>query len=246
MGNVTEHYENFLARRYTWMLGGFDSKLSEGRAFVEKHALSPRGSQRAIDLGCGPGFHAIPLANQGYTVTAIDTSSTLLEELKAHRHQLPVKIIHDDIRNFTSYCPDPVELILCLGDTLPHLPSHEEIQHLFEQIYRVLENDGLFILTFRDLTAQQTGTDRFIPVRNDANRIFTCFLEYHPDHIQVHDLVYEREGDNWVFSKSAYRKVRLGLEWCREQLKMIGFYIKTAETDTRGLATIVAQKRDLS
>ena len=246
MGNVTEHYEKFLARRYTWMLGGFDAKLAEGRAFVEKHAVSPHGCQRAVDLGCGPGFHALPLARQGYTVTAIDTSYALLGELEAHRHQLPVRIVHDDIRNFTSHCPNPVELIVCLGDTLPHLATREEVQHLFEQIYHALENDGQLILTFRDLTAQRTGTDRFIPVRNDADRIFTCFLEYQPDHVQVHDLVYERKGDGWIFSKSAYRKVRLGLEWCREQLKMIGFIIKIAETDANGLATIVAHKRDLS
>ena len=246
MGNVKEHYENFLAKRYTWMLGGFEAKLAEGRAFVEKHALTPKGCQRAVDLGCGPGFHAIPLARQGYTVIAMDTSYSLLGELEAHRNQLPVRTVHNDLRNFTAHCPDPVELIVCLGDTLPHLSSREEVQHLFEQAYRVLENEGQLILTFRDMSVQRTGADRIIPVRNDANRIFTCFLEYLPDHVQVHDMVYERDGDTWALSKSAYRKVRLGLEWCREQLKLIGFYLKTAETDARGLATLVAQKRELS
>ena len=65
-----------------------------------------------------------------------------------------------------------------MGDTLTHLNTHQDIRQLLRRVYSALEIDGQVILTFRDLTSGLKGLDRIIPVRNDANTIFTCFLEY--------------------------------------------------------------------
>jgi len=45
---------------------------------------------------------------------------------------------------------------------------------------------------FGDFNAKLNENYRFIPVNNDNNRIFTCFLEYHPTYVKVFDIVYER------------------------------------------------------
>jgi 2-polyprenyl-3-methyl-5-hydroxy-6-metoxy-1,4-benzoquinol methylase len=37
---------------------------------------------RVLDLGCGPGRHALPLARAGLAVTAVDTSAYLLGGLQ--------------------------------------------------------------------------------------------------------------------------------------------------------------------
>ena len=59
-----------------------------------------------------------------------------------------------------------------------------------------------------------TGTARFLPVRADDQRILTCFLEYGPSHVTVHDLLHEREaGGAWRLQTSAYRKLRLSPGW---------------------------------
>ncbi len=37
-----------------------------------------------------------------------------------------------------------------------------------------------------------TELDRFIPVKSDGSKIFTCFLEYEKETVKVHDIIYER------------------------------------------------------
>ena len=77
----------------------------------------------------------------------------------------------------------------------------------------------MFVITYRDLTKELFGTDRFIPVRSDENKIMTCFLEFeNEDSVVVHDLVYMRRDSGWSLNKSSYRKLRLGIGWIREEL----------------------------
>jgi len=68
MVTVKEHYENHLAKYYSWMSGGFTKKLEENRKFFKDHNLWPRSSGVAVDLGAGPGFQSILFAELGYHV----------------------------------------------------------------------------------------------------------------------------------------------------------------------------------
>ena len=241
MPKVVEHYENLLAERYTWMAGGMEDKLAESRAFFEAQGLTPKGNRLAVDLGSGPGFQSIALARLGYKVTAIDTSLKLLSELRAHAGELNIKTVEGDLLNFQEQLTDPAQLIVCMGDTLTHLGSKEDVRRLFAATYSSLVPGGCLIITFRDLSVELKGVDRFIPVRSDEDRIFTCFLEYAPEHVKVHDLVYERNDGGWSLQKSFYQKLRLSYNWVREALELEGFEIFQG-TSERGVVTFVCQK----
>lgn len=84
------HYERLLAEHYTWMLGmPFEHKTAEQAELLSGMGVTTPGL--CVDLGCGPGFQAIALAQLGATrVHAIDTSAVLLAELRAHARNLPV------------------------------------------------------------------------------------------------------------------------------------------------------------
>ena len=241
MSTVTEHYENLLAEYYSWMFGDFNARVEANAQFFRSNNIRPGTSGTAVDLGAGPGYQSIALAQLGFKVTAIDLSQKLLDELKQRSGMHPITVIQDDILNVNRHCPAPVELIVCMGDTLPHLNSLENVALLFEQAGWSLVPGGKFVLTFRDLTLELKGLDRFIPVRSDADTLFTCFLEYGPDHVQVHDLVYERKNDTWQFRKSSYSKLRISFEWAVDRLKQAGFAVKSSERD-KGMITIIAEK----
>ncbi len=83
--------------------------------------------------------------------------------------------------------------------------------------------------------------DRFIPVRSDDNTIFTCFLEFEPETVKVHDLVYRRIDGRWTFAKSFYRKLRLPTDWVVTTLRAAGFADVDTELD-RGLIVVTAKK----
>lgn len=241
MVTVSEHYECLLADFYLWMFGNAQSRIEENRQFFKQHNIYPYLSKIVVDLGSGPGFQSIPLAEKGFKVISIDLSQKLLDELENRKNQLPIRIIHDDMINFSKHLSSPVELIICMGDALTHIESFDLIESLFKKAYKALENGGHFVMTFRDLTESLNELDRFIPVKSDENTIFTCFLEYENDHVKVHDLIYTKENDMWTFKKSYYRKLRIPMNWTIDHLLSIGFQIEASD-NTRGLITIIAKK----
>src|SRR5207253_1174159 len=60
-------HDSTLARRYDESLAGTPLLDLDGR-FVGRHLTTPG---RVIDLGCGTGRVAIPLARRGFDVTAV-------------------------------------------------------------------------------------------------------------------------------------------------------------------------------
>jgi SAM-dependent methyltransferase len=235
-----KHYEALLGPIYSWMAGGFDTGLERNARFFGHHDLSPTRSGLAVDLGAGCGFQSIPLAQRGYSVTAIDTDGSLLQELKDHADALPVTVIEDDLCRFRMHISSAVELVVCMVDTLLHLASGAEVQALFSDVHQALEDGGRFIVTFRDLSCHSFGSDRFIPVRSDDDMILTCFLEYEPETVLVHDLLYRSQESQWQFSASCYRKLRLSENWVVDRLRATGFEIATRENEG-GMVTIIAQ-----
>lgn len=244
MTTAAKHYEEHLAPYYSWLFGDFNDKVEANRQFFIAHKLMPCGSGIAIDLGSGPGFSSIALAQLGYNVLAFDLSQKLLDELKRKIGRLHITPIKDDILNFALHCPEEINLGVCMGDTLTHLDSFDDVKKLFADTFRFLENEGRFVLSFRDLIPELRGTDRFIPVRSDSNTIFTCFLEYEKDHVKVNDIIYTKNNENnnnWEFKVSCYRKLRIHMEWVRSELLKLGFSISVCENN-KGMITVIAGK----
>ena len=241
MATVEEHYSKVLSDVYSWMVGGYEIAIQQNNEFIKKHNLHPKNSGIAVDLGAGCGFQSIPLAQAGYSVTAIDIDPKLLKELKDHSGELDITTIVGDLLNFDNTINDNIELIVCMTDTIAHLESKAKVTSLFHKSFNALAPEGKFILSFRDLTVELSELDRFIPVRSDNNIIFTCFLEYEKETVKVYDIVYKKSEETWKMNKSYYRKLRLSNEWVKEQLLQSGFS-KVDSKNENGLFTIVAEK----
>jgi hypothetical protein len=226
MAIIQEHYDNHLGPIYTWMHGGTDTAIASGAADVAKIAESLSRTGLAVDLGAGFGMHAIPLARQGFRVVAIDTCAALLEELRSHQDNLQIETVHDDLQSFRQYLPQPPLLVLCMGDTLTHLPDHDSVTRLIGAVSSEMETGGHFVITLRDYSTALTGEQRFIQVRSTERRILTCFLEYTASHVTVHDIVHEWNGTRWTMAVSAYRKLRLSPVWLVNALKVNHFAVE--------------------
>jgi SAM-dependent methyltransferase len=241
MATVKEHYDLLLADVYSWMYGGWDASLARYSEFFAARGIEARKSRRAVDLGAGCGFQAIPLARLGFEVTAIDLDRKLLAELTAHAGAQRIETVCADLVDFRRHAHEPLELVVCMVDTLLHLESQEVVEQVFTDVLAALEPGGTFIATFRDFSVAAEDLDRFISVRNDERMIFTCFLEFEAATVKVHDLVHRRVDGRWDFAKSYYRKLRLSTAWAVSTLRGAGFERVETELD-RGLVVVTATK----
>ncbi|MES2949670.1 MAG: class I SAM-dependent methyltransferase [Pseudomonadota bacterium] len=238
---AAEHYEHHLAAIYVWMAGGLDAALQAGSAELDALQLGLRPGDAVVDLGAGFGMHAIALARRGATVTAIDSSAALLQTLAELGVGLPVLAVHDDLLAFQRHIGPAPSAILCMGDTITHLPTVGDVERLMEQACHALLPGGQFVMTFRDYTAPLVGVQRFIPVRSDDTRILTCFLEYEEGGVLVHDILHERTADGWQTRVSQYRKLRLSPDHLIRCLQSYGCSVRR-EAGLRGMVRLVAQR----
>jgi len=222
------------------MTGGTDAALAAGKAELEDLELQLPTGALVVDLGAGFGMHSIPLARTGARVIAIDSAAPLLAELTRLAGDLAIKPVQDDLLSFRAHLSEKPAAILCMGDTLTHLPEHRNVDFLVQEVAEALAPGGKFVVSFRDYSVALTDEKRFIPVRADERRILTCFLEYEEDTVVVHDILHERAGDAWETRVGSYRKLRLSPERVLGSLESFGFETRR-EPGARGMVRIVGE-----
>jgi 2-polyprenyl-3-methyl-5-hydroxy-6-metoxy-1,4-benzoquinol methylase len=249
VSTVREHYDQLLGPIYAWMLGDTKAALAAARrelGLLELSVLPDGATRRALDLGTGLGTHAMALAELGYDVVGIDSCAQLVAEARSavKRAGLGDSVrFHDgEITAFRSEHPGPYDVILCMGDTLTHLSSLESVRQLFADCAASLAPGGVFATTFRDYSGEpRQGADRFIPVRSDAQRIFTCFLETHSERVTVHDVLHTLLDGGWQMRVSTYDKLRLDPQWLLRMAQDSGLESALGESP-RGMVQLTARR----
>lgn len=222
---VKDHYDNHLGAIYSWMSGDFDARVADNLTFFRELNMIPCGSGVAFDLGAGSGFQTVALGKLGFRVTAVDFCQDLLDELarKIRDQDLRVEMVLNDMILYLKTSKQSPELIVCMGDTLTHLPDTRSVTELTGLAFEALAPGGRFVVSYRDLSMELTGDQRFIPVKSDSERILTCFLEYFEDRVRVNDLVHEKANGIWQHRISHYMKLRLPVSFVESRFRECGF-----------------------
>ncbi|MEO7999473.1 MAG: class I SAM-dependent methyltransferase, partial [Gemmatimonadaceae bacterium] len=146
-----------------------------------------------------------------------------------------------DLLDFRQNIDDAPSAILCMGDTITHLPDFAAVQNLVEYATAALRIGGLFVTTFRDYSQARVGDERFIPVRSDDHRTLTCYLEYEQDVVQVYDILNERGDDGWKLRVSHYPKLRLAPMYVIQLLEFNGFKVQR-DVAANSMVRLVAER----
>ncbi len=140
-------YESFFGRDY---LDVYDFQFSEQRTqsevtFVEQ-VLGLRAGQSLLDLGSGPGRHAVALAQRGYEVHALDLSRDYLAlaEEAATSAKVTISTVHSDMRNipFTARFDAVINMFSAFG----YLESEDEDARVLEAVASALKPGGRLLL----------------------------------------------------------------------------------------------------
>jgi SAM-dependent methyltransferase len=112
-------------------------------AFLQRVVPLPPGA-RVLDLACGWGRVAIPLARQGYRVVGVDLSPVLrLGRQLAREEGLGVDFLRADLRRWT--CRSRFDLVLLWGMSFGYFPD-EENSRLLARVRSWLGPEGRAVL----------------------------------------------------------------------------------------------------
>jgi len=108
--------------------------------------LTSHNVRSIVDVSCGTGGHAIPLAKRGYKVTAFDLSEQMVRIARQKAAGLDIDIRVGDM---TEFAPS-VEYDCCISmfDSIDYLSDYEDIVKAFGNISKMVKRNGLFIFQY--------------------------------------------------------------------------------------------------
>jgi glycine/sarcosine N-methyltransferase len=180
--HTAEEFYDAIAAGYDGMIS-FESRLECARQFIDTLLLQFPVSG-ALDIGCGTGVYTLALAQRGVTATGVDLSAAMLDKarrnardhgLEANWHQasmdhLPAKL-------------NGADLLLCMGNTLPHLLTRELLHDTLMGFHAALGLGGriaLHLLNYDSILARQ---ERVVGVSRDGDIEYTRFYDFCPPHV---------------------------------------------------------------
>lgn len=100
-----------------------------------------------LDVGCGTGGHAIPLAKRGYGVVGFDLSELMIRKAKEKARNLANLELHvKDMRDFQF--DSKFDACVCMFAVIGYLTKNQDIQKTLTNIKRHLKDGSLFIFDF--------------------------------------------------------------------------------------------------
>lgn len=127
------------------------------------------GPLDVLDLPCGPGRHALPLAQAGHRVVAVDRTRGYLDELESRLaarrgaqpgRPLEVEVVESDMRDFVR--PAAFDLALNLYTSLGYFEDIEDDRRVLRGFRESLRPGGALVI---DILAREVLARVFAPSR---------------------------------------------------------------------------------
>ncbi len=109
------------------------------------HWLKKRKNGNILELCCGTGRLTIPLAQEGYNITGVDNSTSMLKQAKRKANELktPVRFIKSDIR--TLDLAEVYDIIFIPFNSIHHLYTNQDFFDVLTSVKKHLKKTGYFI-----------------------------------------------------------------------------------------------------
>jgi glycine/sarcosine N-methyltransferase len=201
MDRTTEHEEGAEVF-YDACAGDYDRMTGFDRRFVAERPFFTRIVDRfaigsALDAGAGTGFHSLLLSELGVRVTALDLSAAMLDRLASHAREraMVIETSRSDFQSLPQEWSGRFDAVFCLGNSLPHLLSAEELTQALGEFRRVLRPRGTLFAQLLNYERILASRERVVGVKKDGGTTFVRFYDFAGELVQFNILrLQEREG----------------------------------------------------
>jgi len=136
-------------------------------------------SPRILDIGCATGELANILSGRGDRVTGVDLDEKMIDtaKKKAQAAGLSTEFYMKDMAQL-DFFSSTFDVVLCLGNTLPHLGNIEAVYSFLERVNKMLSRDGLLVLQIVNFDRMLKHKISQLPLLETANLLFHRNYKY--------------------------------------------------------------------
>ncbi len=212
--------ESFWTRMFPFMFPEA-SFVSAAENVPKIAALAGISGGSVLDLACGPGRYAIPLAEAGFVVTGVDRTRFLLDKARdrAIRGGVNVEWLEQDMRDFVR--PSAFDLAINVFTSFGYFDGAAENRRVLENIYASLKPGGAFVF---DHLGKEVLAARYQPTRSESLPDGTVLI-----HRTTLIDDWSRIADEWILLEGSVASKFLIHHWIysareiRELMTSVGF-----------------------
>ncbi|BBH21339.1 methyltransferase [Paenibacillus baekrokdamisoli] len=190
-----------------------------------------------VDLGCGTGSLAIPLARSGFEVFGIDLSADMLTIGRNKWEESPQQATRSNIGSIRwlqqDMCawelPEPVDTVISFCDCVNYLTEEEDVEAAFRATYHGLRPGGVFLFDVHPpkTLERYADTQPFVLDERDVAYIWTCDFDAERMEIEHRLTIFAREGErkqeNFTRIEEVHVQRAYDPAWIRGALTRAGF-----------------------
>lgn len=181
--------------------------------------------ETVLDLACGTGSMSVLLARRGYRVLGADISEEMLTvaaaKAAAMAENAPYFICQPMQR---LRLPEPVDLVVCLLDSLNYVTEPSDCQETFRRVFRALKPGGLF---FFDINTPEKlrALDGQVFLDENAESYCVWRVEFEErENLCYYGIdLFRRQGGLWARSFEQHCEYAYAPEQLRQWLMEAGF-----------------------
>lgn len=224
-----------LASIYDYFVN-WKSRLAYELPFLEQQlrTLGEDPSQiRVMDTACGTGHHAIALAKLGFQMYGSDLFPEMVSladaNAKAAGEQVSFRTAGFGRISESFGQPGEFDAVLCLGNSLPHVDSNEDLKKTLQDFKQLLRSGGMLLLQMRNFDLVMGEKKRWMEpqtVKDGATEwLFLRFYDFEADgKIQFNILSLHREENaHWQTQLTSTHLLPIHSEQLKKELGALGF-----------------------
>lgn len=178
-----------------------------------------------VDAACGTGLHSIALKKLGVEVIGADNSPEMLQqaEQNARLQNVAIKWLAAPMQDLKHYLKQSFDGLLCLGNSLPHLLSAEDLQQTLKSFFALLNEGGCVVIQILNYSRILRERERIVNIAEEGDKQFIRFYDFIDPLIRFNLLTIHRQQQkvsHQLISTELYPYRREELD---EALRQAGF-----------------------
>lgn len=226
MSDKVPLYDEF-SERYDVMVS-WEERLAREEPFFRK-LFDETEVHRVLDVGCATGGHVLHFAGMGLEAVGVDPSAEMVRLAKeAARGRKGASFRRAGFGELRARLDGEFDLLVCLGNTLPHAESPEKLRETVEDMASMLRRGGLLVIQQLNYDRILAEGRRFLGAssgsREGTEYLFFRFYDFEDPRLVFNVVTFKRPpGEPWGFRADSTRLLPIRHALLGEALAAAGF-----------------------